>query len=241
MVQFGRFIRKIERLQSPHPLFFLAENVWLKGDDLEAVREAFGFDWDPVLIDALYFSPTRRKRHFFTNIPLINFDYGSDLSEVSPQSCLEDGFCVPAHFIEPNLAVKANCLMASKTRIDERSSLRMYVFKNAPNFTGNYHGRPMKICEREALMGYRTGYVETPGECLLPFLALARGNAPKSVLEAMLVLTQHGILFYFKSRNSFKHWSKVASPRPTLIRRESGQKFWTRSIIVLQATTMLFQ
>ena len=60
---------------------------------------------------------------------------------------------------------KAQCLMASKTRIDERSTLRMYVFEKEKNpTTGNYHGRPMKVCEREALMGYSKGYVEEPGE-----------------------------------------------------------------------------
>ena len=52
MLQFGRMIRSIERSQrsiersqQPHPLFFLAENVFLRGDDLQAAREAFAFDW----------------------------------------------------------------------------------------------------------------------------------------------------------------------------------------------------
>jgi hypothetical protein len=55
--------------------------------------------------------------------------------------------------------------MASKTRIDERSTLRMYVFEKEKNpTTGNYHGRPMQVFEREALMGYSKGYVEKPGE-----------------------------------------------------------------------------
>ena len=51
MVQFGQFIRALERLQlkrtQPHPVFFLAENVWLQGEDRSDVSGAFGFDWDP--------------------------------------------------------------------------------------------------------------------------------------------------------------------------------------------------
>ena len=109
MLQFGRTIRLLERLQRSMynvDLFFLAENVWLKGDDLSEVRDAFGFDWDPILLDAFYLSPTRRKRHFFTNIPLDDIDYSGKLSEVGPASCLQSGFCVPAHILDPETTVK---------------------------------------------------------------------------------------------------------------------------------------
>jgi site-specific DNA-cytosine methylase len=68
MVRFGLLIRSLEQLQKNRlnrPLFFLAENVPLNGDDLWRVREAFGLDWDPITFDAQYLSPCRRKRHFF--------------------------------------------------------------------------------------------------------------------------------------------------------------------------------
>ena len=109
MVQFAQFIRNIEMLQNadqPHPLFFLAENVWLKGSDLEEVRDAFAFDWDPILLDAQYLSPSRRKRHFFMNIPLLDMDYDGPLSQLGPTSCLEDDFCVPAHLVDPDTTAK---------------------------------------------------------------------------------------------------------------------------------------
>ena len=60
--------------------------------------------------------------------------------------------------------------MASKSRIDERNSLRMYVFKDRNVTTGNYHGRPMTVSEREKLMGYPTGYVEEPVQSLFETL-----------------------------------------------------------------------
>lgn len=54
--------------------------------------------------------------------------------------------------------------MASSSRIDERSSLRMYIFKDKDPNSGLYHGRPMNVSERELLMGYPKGYVENSGK-----------------------------------------------------------------------------
>lgn len=106
MIQFGGFIRKLERLQHNHPVFFLAENVRLQDQDREAVRDAFGFDWDPIQLDALYVSPTRRDRMFLTNVPYQDIDYNCELSHVGPRDCLEEGFCVPAHVLDPNVTAK---------------------------------------------------------------------------------------------------------------------------------------
>jgi hypothetical protein len=170
-IEFGHLIRKLERLQNPHPLFYLVENVFLRGDDLAKVRDAFGIDWDPVVLDSLYLSPCRRKRHFITNIPLTEIDFQAEASYSSPRSCLEEGFSLPAHIVDGETTAKASCFMASSTRIDERQSLRMYVFKEPKNDNGRssdrtieegrrYHGRPMSVGEREAMMGYPRGYVE---------------------------------------------------------------------------------
>jgi len=166
MLEFGRFIRKLERLQSPHPLLFMAENVLMKDADLAEAREAFAVDFDPIEFDAAYVSPTRRKRVFFTNIPprlAERFVYDGVESYLGPSSCLETGFKLPAHIVhsEENSIAKANCLMASPTRLDERSSMRMYVFADFKKASKRAHGRPLKVFERENLMGYPVGYVET--------------------------------------------------------------------------------
>jgi hypothetical protein len=106
MLRFGEIIRSIERYQSPNPLHFLAENVFLKGDDIFAAREAFALDWDPVVFDAKYISPTRRLRHFFVNLPLLNFDFDGDVSMSTPTCCFEEGFQLPAHVLDSNLTAK---------------------------------------------------------------------------------------------------------------------------------------
>jgi hypothetical protein len=62
-----------------------------------------------------------------------------------------------------NVLEQAQCLMASKTRIDEFQSLRMFVFQERDEKKKAYFGRPMLTVEREKLMGFPVGYVEIPG------------------------------------------------------------------------------
>ena len=116
LLRFGRIIRKIERYQAPHPVFFLAENVFLSGDDRTAVMEAFGMDWDPIALDAQYFSPTRRNRHFITNIPLPDVNFTLPVSMESPRSCLEDGYFVPAYFIDSTITAKVCHICATRMK-----------------------------------------------------------------------------------------------------------------------------
>jgi hypothetical protein len=40
----------------------------------------------------------------------------------------------------------------------------MFVFNPERNESGDYHGRPSKIVERENLMGFPEGYVERYGK-----------------------------------------------------------------------------
>lgn len=161
MVAFGELIRKIELFQDS-PIYFLVENVVTKDEDLDGIRKAFQMDWDPITLDSQYFSPARRKRQFWTNIPLSDIEYNTDLSHIGPDSCLEQGFYLLAHIVDKKTTAKCNCLMGSAERMDERSTLRMYVFQDQPK-GGKYCGRPLTVSEREHLMGYPPGYVETPG------------------------------------------------------------------------------
>ena len=117
LLSFGRRIREIERYQLPHPVFFLAENVFLTGADLKEVREAFGLDWDPVALDSQYFSPTRRNRHFLSNIPLPSVDFTTEVSMEGPKSCLKDGFVLPAHIVDPGVTAKVSSMPQRKVTI----------------------------------------------------------------------------------------------------------------------------
>jgi hypothetical protein len=174
--QFLKFIRRVEHYQKKktknHPLFFVVENVILTGKNLEEVNGAFQFDWDPIMLDAGYFSPAQRRRHFWTNIPLSN-DLVCDQNIAEPEVCLDNHMVFPAHIVHPELHIKAPCMMASAGRIDDRTTMRMYVFDEKKHkcpieegskvMENRYLGRPMKVNERERLMGYPEGYVERPG------------------------------------------------------------------------------
>ena len=193
LLSFGRRIREIERYQACHVMFFLVETMFVTGDDLTKVREAFELDWDPIALDSQYFSPTSRNRHFLTNIPLVSVDFTTEVSMKGPKSCLENGFVVGAHIVDPDVTAKVSsliqevnsatsnkvyslskfsfmgqCFMTSDSDIDDLTNLRMFVFKERCSLEekskNGYYGRPMEIIEREKLLGYPVGYIELPGE-----------------------------------------------------------------------------
>lgn len=71
--------------------------------------------------------------------------------------------------------------MASTSRLDERNTLRMYVFqpqwyRTSTSNDWYYFGRPMKASEREVLMGFPKGYMEGATEHLFELLAQACKN-----------------------------------------------------------------
>ena len=82
-------------------------------------------------------------------------------------------FILPCQIVDTGTIAKANCLMASTSRIDERNTMRMYVFDKQGRVTKEgkkkmkkYVGRPMTVMEREKLMGFPVGYVEKPVQAL---------------------------------------------------------------------------
>ena len=62
----GRFIAKLQERQPNRRIFFVAENVPLRGDDLQTVEKAFGVPG--LLVDSKDVSPCRRNRHYFLNV-----------------------------------------------------------------------------------------------------------------------------------------------------------------------------
>lgn len=55
--------------QKGQPVFAMVENVVLEFGDLKATEEAFGCS--PVQLDAQYFSPCRRDRHYWINVGVV--------------------------------------------------------------------------------------------------------------------------------------------------------------------------
>ena len=63
----AEFIVNVQKKQSPHHVWYLIENVVLRGDDLEEICKAFG-DTAPMRVDSYHFSPCNRNRHYFVNV-----------------------------------------------------------------------------------------------------------------------------------------------------------------------------
>mmetsp|Transcript_10420 Transcript_10420/g.15921 ORF Transcript_10420/g.15921 Transcript_10420/m.15921 type:complete len:775 (-) Transcript_10420:120-2444(-) len=161
LTQFGEVVNHIQSLQKETPLYYLAENVVVRRDDRAAIGKSFQLDHDPINLDAQYFSPARRNRNFWTNIPFADFEYADSGTGSRPRTCFEDGFYLPEEICEDGIYAKCNCFMSSKSKIDDNQTVRMYVFQKNPK-DKKFYGRPFTVLERERLMGYPEGYVEKP-------------------------------------------------------------------------------
>jgi hypothetical protein len=174
MIQFGQLIARMQAHphQQGQELFFLAENVPLAGRDLERVEHAFG-GIPPLVMDAAYWSPCKRKRCFFTNLPICDFLLSNDCWQADgdwnsrPASCLDEGYDLPVNVLrksnrrDTEFSQRANTFMASEGRINDRP--RMLVVKKYKAGTKgkqDYVGRTYTVRERERMLGFPDGYVE---------------------------------------------------------------------------------
>jgi hypothetical protein len=56
--------------QEGRPVFTMIENVVLEFNDLKATEKVFGCS--PVELDAQFFSPCRRNRHYWANVSCLS-------------------------------------------------------------------------------------------------------------------------------------------------------------------------
>ena len=162
-VRFGTFINSV--IKHPQQLgkhvHFFAENVGLKKDDLVVVEEAFDSPLFPL--DAQRWSPCKRERIFFSNLPCPEEPIIDEWSLIGAKACLKGNgqWMLPGDIgrDSDHPGVKANTFMASLGRIDDK---RMTVVRKISD--GRYEPRKFSVEEREHLMGYKAGYVEWPVE-----------------------------------------------------------------------------
>ena len=179
MPRFGTLIQRIQQRQPSHHVFFLAENTIIRNDkelslkdgDLERIKESFGVEWSMDL-EALYYTPARRNRTYFSNIPLDikSDDYVLD-EELDDCPYLTDEFVHGIHYMldqmkKPRIPVKVPCLLACKSRIN--ADPMTVVKENIGNDGKPYiERRPFNVKERELVMGFPSGYVEEAGMFLI--------------------------------------------------------------------------
>jgi hypothetical protein len=201
----GHFIRKVQRHQPGHPVWYLIENVVLQHDDLQAIEGAFGGS-TPIRIDSFHFSPCKRNREYFINVSVgwhvvcyfwshhtqhnspsflqyyVNVQYDEDFEhQASCDTFIDDDFALP-QTVARNTDIyhsnwsKANTFMASKVRLDDD---RMVVVKEKRNKRGMYLVRTFTVNEREKMMGLPVGYV----------------SEPRKYKKQCFLMLQHGYIF----------------------------------------------
>lgn len=190
LLMVGTFIRKVQQHQPNHPVWYLVENVYLRGDDLLKVCKAFG-EASPILVDSYHFSPCHRKRHYLLNVsryeriwnwyfipfirrkltPLsrlfqfpVNIEFNPRLDQQARcDDILEDGFALPPH--EGPFVGRSETWSKANTLMASKSRLdddRMLVFKRCED-PDEFEERTFTVTERERMMGLPDGYVSKPG------------------------------------------------------------------------------
>jgi len=169
MVKFGKLIKRMQDhpSQGGTTLFFLAENVKLQGEDLQAVSDAFGVEG--MELESSCFSPCFRLRMYWFNFARDTYDF-TQKAAFSAMSCLDDKYQTPAYITGQREGTKACTFMASKSRLDDD---RMLVFRQDPCGSGKFTKRSINTEERGRMMGFPDKYVSLPLRPL--FAALQTG------------------------------------------------------------------
>lgn len=177
LLKVGFLIEAINKLQRnghgvTRDVLFLSENVVFREDlklrinSLEAINKSYraidGCGLQPIQLDAKDFSPCKRNRFYWCNIPVRSIEGIKNVaSHVSADVCLDEGFLMSERVLElegfheyARAVVKANAFMASSSRINDN---RMIKIKNEE---GRYYIHTYSVREREKMLGLPLGYVE---------------------------------------------------------------------------------
>jgi len=158
LLKVGEMIHFIEKYQKRrNPLIYFSENVVLEKKEIEEVNERYR-GIPPVQVDAQDFSPCRRNRLYWLNIPISSI---AEASQVSQESLpiLEDGGIMPEEIGQAfPMAIKANTFMASKGRINDSRMMKVEQVRDSDRFVI----KTFSVREREIMLGLPVGYVSEP-------------------------------------------------------------------------------
>lgn len=157
--RFATFIQNIKARQKEHPLYYLIENVvFIDGkrvDNYNLIENLTGVV--ETKLDALYFSPCKRYRSYWTNFPLEDSAHGYEQAvAIKPTSCLEEGWVYPGE--DTVDCAKVLTFLASKVRINDD---RMEKVK--PLGGNNYEKGYFSALERERMLGFPEDYAKGAG------------------------------------------------------------------------------
>uniref|UniRef100_A0A7S2LD16 DNA (cytosine-5-)-methyltransferase n=1 Tax=Skeletonema marinoi TaxID=267567 RepID=A0A7S2LD16_9STRA len=164
----GKLIAKLNSIQKKHGMkhgvLFLSENVVFK--DFDDISQCYG-KLEPIRLDAKDFSPCKRSRFYWCNIPVDTEKYTNVASQVSVDygDILDPGsgllerlvYDCDEHFTVKT--VKANTFLASLSKIDDD---RMLKCSTGDCGRTNIKLEHYSVGERERMMGFPPSYVSKP-------------------------------------------------------------------------------
>eukprot|EP00984_Skeletonema_dohrnii_P012278 scaffold4963_cov115-Skeletonema_dohrnii-CCMP3373.AAC.8 len=161
----GKLIAKLNSIQKKngmeHGVLFLSENVVFK--DFDDISQCYG-KLEPIRLDAKDFSPCKRSRFYWCNIPVDTEKYTNVASQVSVDydGILDPGSGLLERLVydcDEHFTVKANTFLASLSKIDDD---RMLKCSTGDCGRTNIKLEHYSVGERERMMGFPPGYVSRP-------------------------------------------------------------------------------
>jgi len=223
LLKAGRLIKVINTIQKKNcgrhnEVLFLSENVVFQGIDsicMSYGNSENGHGLCPIELCASDFSPCRRKRLYWTNIPLKSIDPIKDIAAhwAIPDHFLDNGYMMIEKIVASDaekecLPIKANTFMATTVRIDDD---RMIKVKKEGD---QYFVHTYSVREREVMIGLPIGYVETAMKDLFNRLTIGGFIKPETQLGTRF--RQRGCLdpelWHFADQCKFKVKQKVDHP-----------------------------
>jgi len=178
---FFEFVRLFKELQ---PKYFLLENVRMKKEFLYIISNELGVK--PIMINSGDFSAQDRKRYYWTNIPVEDFDK----SNLIVEDILEDEVDTK-YWIEPKRAIIICENEVKKRKIG-------YIGTDSQgNRIYNIHGKSVTLCGDAGGLGAKTGLYALP--CITPDRLEKRQNGrrfkpPFSKFYTLTAQDKHGVL-----------------------------------------------
>ena len=216
LLKVGRLVRKLDEIQGDgSTVLFLSENVVFKShekvDKSYSDQEEVGLT--PMRLDAKDFSPCKRNRFYWTNIPVKNTneikEASSSTSVDGPVSCLDEGYGAVARLLQDEMEqlsvpVKANTFLASLGRIDDNRMIKYKKTDDTSSRQKKYQIETYSVRERERMMGLPTGYVEKPVSRLFSELSQNAFILPESEEGKSYRDFLRRQAWHFRRKTSFK-------------------------------------
>lgn len=179
------FFEFVRILKECKPKYFLLENVRMKKEYQDTI--SFFLNVEPVLINSASFSAQDRKRLYWTNINIADYEDGANSITVENilESTVDDKY-----YIDPKRAVM---IMDSEVK---RRKIGFIGSDSQGNRIYDIHNKSVCLCGDAGGLGAKTGLYALPCSCVDRIQKRVNGTRFKSAMSKFYTLTvqdRHGV------------------------------------------------